>query len=251
MTNEQLVISAKKGDISALEQLYTQNSGIIFRNCRPFERLGYETDDLMQEAYFVLLKAVDSYKEDSGYQFVTYLSNSLKWHFSRYVKRDKNRRDLCVLDSPVDEDGETTKADMLPDEAAEFEDSAVYNADMNQVFGLVKDALKGENNGDMMYDILCDVFVAGKTLAEIGRKYSVNGERIRQIRVKALRNLRNPKHKKLHSYREYVIDRSIYHSGFTEFKHTNTSSVEWAVLKMEQKENNHFYDITRRKDTTI
>ncbi len=119
------------------------------------------------------------------------------------------------------------------------------------MFGLVKDALKGENNGDMMYDILCDVFVAEKTLAEIGRKYSVNGERIRQIRVKALRNLRNPKHKKLHSYREYVIDRSIYHSGFTEFKHTNTSSVEWAVLKMEQKENNHFYDRIHRKDTTI
>ena len=46
MTNEQLVISAKKGDLSAIEQLYTQNSGIIFRNCRPFERLGYETDDL-------------------------------------------------------------------------------------------------------------------------------------------------------------------------------------------------------------
>ncbi|WP_337400222.1 hypothetical protein [Congzhengia sp.] len=66
MTNEHLVISAKKGDISALEQLYTQNSGIIFRNCRPFKRLGYETDDLMQEAYFVLLKAIDSYKEDSA-----------------------------------------------------------------------------------------------------------------------------------------------------------------------------------------
>ena len=151
MTNEHLVISAKKGDISALEQLYTQNSGIIFRNCRPFKRLGYETDDLMQEAYFVLLKAVDSYKEDSGYQFVTYLSNQLKWYFSRHVKRDKNRRDLCVLDSPIDEDGETAKADMLPDEAAEFEDNAIYNADMQRGVWTCKRRAKGRKQ--RRYDV--------------------------------------------------------------------------------------------------
>ena len=106
---------------------------------------------------------------------------------------------------------------------------------MNQVFGLVKDALKGENNGDMMYDVLHDVFVAGKTLSEIGKKYGVKGERVRQIRVKALRNLRNPKHKKLHSYREYVIDRSVHHGGLKEFKYTHTSGVEWALLKMEER----------------
>lgn len=235
MTNEQLAVLAKNGDINAIEQLYTKNSGIIFHRLRPYQRRGYDIDDLMQEAYFALLKAIGSYKEDSGYKFVTYLSNMLKWYFSRYITHDTNRRDLCVLDSPIDEDGDTTRADLLPDSAAEFEENAIYNADMKRVFGLVKDALKGENNGDMMYSVLHDVFISGTTKAEIGRKYGVSGERIRQIEVKALRKLRNPKHKKLQSYREYVTDRSIHHGSLTEFKHTHTSSVEWALLKMEQK----------------
>ena len=237
MSNEELAILAKSGDITAIEQLYTNNSGIIFQHLRPYARMrGYEMDDLMQEAYFALLKAVHSYTEDSGCKFVTYLSNMLKWYFLRLIKQDTNRRDLCILDAPIDEDGETTRADMLKDEAAEFEENAIYNADMKRVFGLVKDALKGENNGDMMYNVIQDVFVTGNTLAEIGRKYGVKGERIRQIRVKALRNLRHPRHKKLQAYREYVTDRSIRHGGLTEFKHTHTSSVEWALLKMEEKE---------------
>lgn len=247
MTNEQLAVSAKNGDVSAMEQLYTNNRGLIFHSVRPYRRMGYDTDDLMQEAYFALIKAVYSYKEDSGYKFTSYLTNTLKWYFSRLVQTDTNRRDLCVLDAPIDEDGETTRGDMLPDEGAEFEEDAIYNADMEKVFGLVKDALKGENNGDMMYNVLCDVFVTGETLAAIGKKYGVKGERIRQIRVKALRNLRNPKHKKLQAYREYVTYCSMRHGGFKEFKHTHTSGVEWAILKMEEKESDLYHDTIHKK----
>lgn len=242
MTNEQLAVLAKNGDATAIEQLYANNSGIIYQHLRPYERRGYEMDDLMQEAYFAMIKAVYSYKADSGYKFVTYLSNMLRWYFSRLIRKDTNRRDLCVLDAPIDEDGETTRGDMLKDEAAEFEENAIYNADMKRVFGLVKDALKGENNGDMMYNVLYDVFVTEETLAEIGRKYGVKGERIRQIRVKALRNLRHPRHKKLQAYREYVTDRSIHHSGLKEFKYTHTSGVEWALLKMEEKTERTYFN---------
>lgn len=245
MTNEELVCLAQNGDMTAIEQLYTQNRGIIYSSCRRFSVFyGYEIEDLMQEAYFILLKAVRAYSEDSGYKFTSFLSNSLKWYFPRYIRQDKNRKDLCVLDAPISEEGEITKADLLPDETAEFEEDATYNADMSRVFGIVKDAMENENNGEMKYNVLHDIFADGHTKTALGKKYNLSTERIRQIERDALRHLRNPKHKNLQAYREYVTDRSIHHGSLHEFKYTRTSSVEWAVLKLMRNQlNSKIYKI--------
>lgn len=233
MTNEELVLLAKKENLSAIEELYMQNRGVIWSRCKRYASYGYEMDDLMQEAYFVLLRAIGAYSEDSGYKFVSFLTNSLKWYFSRFIRQDKNRRDICVLDAPISEDGDTTRAELLPDESAEFEESATYDADMARVFDIVKDALKGENNGEMKYNVIHGIFVDGTTKTALGEKYHLSTERIRQIEKDALRNLRSPKHKKLQAYREYVTDKSLHHGNLSEFRITHTSGVEWALLKLE------------------
>ncbi len=239
MTNEELVTLAKSGDISAIENLYTQNRGLIYWHIRRFLEYGYDEEDIMQEAYFALIRAVNAYDENSGYKFAVYLSNAVKWYFPRYIKQDKNRLDLCTLDEPITEDSETTRASLVPDENAEFEDSAVYDADMSNVFDIVKDALSDRPNGNLEYNVIHSIFADGRTKVDLGKEYNVSYERIRQIERDTLRHLKNPKYKKLHAYAEYVADKSIYHSGLKEFKYTDTSGVEWAVLKLDEKQNTH------------
>lgn len=93
---------------------------------------GVELDDLEQSAFIGLLKAVQTWKPESG-AFSTWYTIQLKAVFvEAYGMRTKRTREDPLnkyhlsLDTPLDEneDGSFTIADVLPDEAAEeaFED---------------------------------------------------------------------------------------------------------------------------------
>lgn len=93
---------------------------------------GVELDDLKQSAFIGLLKAVQTWKPESG-AFSTWYTIQLKAVFvEAYGMRTKRTREDPLnkyhlsLDTPLDEneDGSFTIADVLPDEAAEeaFED---------------------------------------------------------------------------------------------------------------------------------
>ena len=93
---------------------------------------GVELDDLEQSAFIGLLKAVQTWKPESG-AFSTWYTIQLRAVFGEaYGMRTKRTREDPLnkfhlsLDTPLDEneDGSFTIADVLPDEAAEeaFED---------------------------------------------------------------------------------------------------------------------------------
>lgn len=86
MTNEQLVIRIKAGVCVAenMLQLWEQNRGFVATIARKF--CGYaEMDDLMQEGYLGLCKAVDAYDPDEGAPFVNYAAYWLRQNMQRYV----------------------------------------------------------------------------------------------------------------------------------------------------------------------
>lgn len=86
MTNEQLVIRIKAGiDVSDnMLQLWEQNRGFVATVAKKF--CGYaEMDDLMQEGYLGLCKAVDAYDPDEGAPFVNYAAYWLRQNMQRYV----------------------------------------------------------------------------------------------------------------------------------------------------------------------
>jgi len=72
--------------------------------------------------------------------------------------------------------------------------------DAGYLWALVKKAITGLTNGERMFDIIW-LSYHGWTFDEIGKKYSIRRERVRQIHVKALRILRHPYHK-IDVYRE-------------------------------------------------
>ena len=93
---------------------------------------GVELDDLEQSAFIGLLKAVQTWKPESG-AFSTWYTIQLKAVFvetygmrTKRTREDPLNKSHLSLDTPLDEneDGNFTIADILPDEAAEaaFED---------------------------------------------------------------------------------------------------------------------------------
>ena len=108
---------------------------------RAFESSGgVELDDLEQSAFIGLLRAVQTWKPESG-AFSTWYTIQLKAIFvETYGMRTKRTREDPLnkfhlsLDTPLDEDedGSFTIADIIPDERAESEFEDVEQRDFQQ-----------------------------------------------------------------------------------------------------------------------
>ena len=93
MTNEQLVIRIKAGtDVTEnMQQLWQQNRGFIFKIAIQYQSLS-ELDDLIQESYFGLCKAVDHYNPDMDASFIHYASFWIRQQLMRYIKKNETVR---------------------------------------------------------------------------------------------------------------------------------------------------------------
>lgn len=96
MTNERLIelikeYPARKAEY--MEALYNQNRGIIYKIAKRFEGQA-ETEDLMQEAYIILDRTVESFDPSLGFKFVSFLSKSLVFDFSKYAFKKSSAVDM-------------------------------------------------------------------------------------------------------------------------------------------------------------
>ena len=88
MTNEEIVAAIKAGDSvqENMEQLYLQNEPVIRIHARRYANERCEEADLMQEAYFALIAAVENWNPAEGVKFLTYASYYFKAFMLRYLQ---------------------------------------------------------------------------------------------------------------------------------------------------------------------
>jgi RNA polymerase primary sigma factor len=103
MTNEELVNQIQQGinSCECLEQLYTQNKGLINKIVKKFEYVYHvnnsktsipliEYQELMDEAYFGLLEAVNRYEDTAGVKFMTYAPFWIRQSIQNYIRNNIN-----------------------------------------------------------------------------------------------------------------------------------------------------------------
>ena len=92
MTNEQLIEHIRAGDNAAVEQLYLQNTGIIWKLARATackhadteNQRKYLQEELQQEAYFGLLEAINRWDSEQGASFIGYAVFWIRQAMARY-----------------------------------------------------------------------------------------------------------------------------------------------------------------------
>ena len=93
LKNEELVKLIQNGTnvTENMQQLWQQNQGFIFKIAIQYQSLS-ELDDLIQESYFGLCKAVDHYNPDMDASFIHYASFWIRQQLIRYIKKNKTVR---------------------------------------------------------------------------------------------------------------------------------------------------------------
>ncbi len=86
--DKEIFVRAQNGDKAAMEQLVTQNSGLVWSIVSRFLGRGTEADDLFQIGSIGLIKAISRFDTDMGYQFSTYAVPLIMGEIRRFLRDD-------------------------------------------------------------------------------------------------------------------------------------------------------------------
>lgn len=250
MSNEELAERIQKGETKCIPLLWDQVQRLIYWKAHRFYRAHYERctqygvtiEDFTQEGYFAFLQAVKAYNPQSGYTFSTFLSYPLKNAFHDMIGLRTNKKwhdplsHSVSLSAPTADDDSIELSDAIPDEQAEEALEAVETSDYIGRLRQDIDTVLGRLNEDERRAIT-SIFFCNMTAKEAAAPLGVDSYKIRSLEASALRKIRNPAiGKELRKYREDIISRYGYRGGWSNYRHTWTSSTERAALKIMERE---------------
>lgn len=189
----------KLGDEKAREKLIKANLRFVVNVAKNYKGLGIPFGDLIAEGNIGLMKASEKFNFDKDVKFITYGVWWIKQSIQDYIKRTNGSRYFEVpneLPSAenafVDEDGnEFESSNDNSDYQKPFSNSdADDNTDhqrklIKEIFSVLDEREKG---------VIIDYFGLGTgeplTLGDIGRKFDLSKERVRQIKESVMRKMR-------------------------------------------------------------
>lgn len=194
----EIIDYVKKKDIMKLNELFHP---LIQKWIRRYYWSRIDNEDLQQEAIFAIMNAVKYFNAEKGASFGVYLEYWLHCHLGQYVLRNANLVRPCtnylVFESA--ELSEVTKKAI--DDYHNFSYVNIDNPECEYqlpeksqdcdraICGKQLKKLAQKELPERTYDILygrCD----DKSLSQLGQKYSLSKERIRQIELFAIKKMR-------------------------------------------------------------
>lgn len=194
----EIIDYVKKKDIMKLNELFKP---LIQKWIYRYRWSRIDNEDLQQEAIFAIMNAVKYFNAEKGASFGVYLEYWLHCHLGQYVLRNVNLVRPCtnylVFESA--ELSEITKKAI--DEYHNFSYVNIDNPDCDiqlqdkpidldrTICGKQLKKLAKKELSERTYDILFDR-CNDKSLSQLGKKYSLSKERIRQIELLAIKKIR-------------------------------------------------------------
>ena len=223
----------KKGDQEALEKLTKANLRFVVSVAKQYQNQGLSLPDLINEGNLGLIKAAEKFDETRGFKFISYAVwwirqsilqavgslNKINKAFARFEQeheRTPSPEELASeLELPKEKVTDTLRvagrhvsvdAPFSDGEDNSLLDVLVNHDSPNADRGLISESLSTEVDRaletltERERDIIKYFFGIGcseMTLEEIGEKFDLTRERVRQIKEKAIRRLRHSSRSKL------------------------------------------------------
>ena len=172
---------ARKGDEEARRILAVSNLPFVVSVARKFASRGARLDDLVQEGNVGLMKAIEHFDSKKNVRFATYAVWWIRAYITRYLKDNRSQvrggeserasmHDFS-LDTPIEEDGDSTWIDRLESDD-ESQDLTYFRSERDHEVSEALEKVK-KRLGDL-----------GCTLEELGQRWGVSRERVRQVELK-------------------------------------------------------------------
>lgn len=186
----------KAGDRAAIEKLVTSNLKFVVSIAKKYKNYGVPFSDLIAEGNIGLVRAAYKFDYKRDIKFISYAVWWIRQAIQEYIKKvtlnnTKELSDIKVNSNcaSVDENGEDLSDNkMTPNTLSDDESNDLDEYKKSSVNKLLECLSHRES------DIISCYFGLNNTedltLEEIGSKYNLTKERVRQIKEKALRKLR-------------------------------------------------------------
>lgn len=146
------------GDENARLKLIEHNLRLVSHIVKKYTVPGYSQDDLVSVGSLGLMKAINTFRPESGSQLATYAARCIENEVLMLLRASKKHRGDVSLSDPIGTDGEGNDIsfiDILGTAPDQVEDEVVHRVSMEKVRKLVKNLPKKERMViEMRYGLL-------------------------------------------------------------------------------------------------
>ena len=190
----------RKGNVKAKNELLEANLKFVFDIAKHYTGRGLSISELISEGNMGLLRAIDKFDEAKDVKFISYAV----WWIRQAITESINKKKRLVM---VEIDPTQSNDSIFERNVSDDEDEIITRSDTTfsdeieeQKKSLsitqkevIKKLLKSLNNREK--EVIESYYGLGDndelTLSEIGKKYNLSSERVRQIKLNSIRKLRS------------------------------------------------------------
>lgn len=190
----EVIARAQQGDADAREALVRIHLPLVLSVARRYQRTNLAFDDLIQEGTLGVVQAIEHFDASKGTRFFSYAMWWVRAYIGRYAKAQRSQvrggwaeraggGDVS-LDAEISGEIETERIANLADEGPGAEDTlmrAELSSEVNSALAAAQRRI-----GKVGWDVLHARMVQEEplTLEQIGLRWGVSRERVRQIELK-------------------------------------------------------------------
>ena len=194
-----LLKKCKKGNLKAKNEILEANLRFVFDIAKHYTGRGVPISELISDGNMGLLRAIDKFDESKNVKFISYAVWWIRQAMLESIKK-KNAINFVEIEPNTDNDSYIDKR-LIEDD----EDDTSFNKELsNENDEKSKEISENQRNiitniigtlSDRERDIIENYYGLNSskelTLSEIGKKYNLSSERVRQIKLNAIRKLRS------------------------------------------------------------